>query len=84
MMKSIGNRDDRYFGAQSLHLRCGSVSHPPGFTMASYRPGAGFSSEPAANLRSDRILNRLDKDRLFSAHSSLPLNLVMTTFANSL
>lgn len=35
-MNSVGLRDDDNFGAQSLHLCCGLVSHPPRFTIAGY------------------------------------------------
>jgi hypothetical protein len=35
----VGLRNNKYFGAQSLHLRCISVSHPPGFTTARYQTG---------------------------------------------
>ena len=38
-MNNVCLRHSIYFGAQSLHLRCGPVSHSPGFTPARYRTG---------------------------------------------
>jgi hypothetical protein len=36
---NVGLRDNKYFVAESLHLRCGPVSPPPGFTTACYQTG---------------------------------------------
>ena len=46
-MKNVGRRGDEYFGVQSLHLRCRSVSHPLTSPQPVTRLGARFSSEVA-------------------------------------
>jgi len=68
-MNSIGIWDDRCFGAQSLHLRCGSVTRSRWLHSFGYPHYAAFTIEAAASLP-QAGLSPTGYSRLFSAHSS--------------
>ena len=57
IMKSLGLHDDVHFGAQQFHLRYALI-HPAPLSFAYFVApiSAGFSSVPAANLCTRRIL----------------------------
>jgi len=67
-MNSIGIWDDRCFGAQSLHLRCGSVTRSRWLHSFGYPHYAAFTIEAAASLP-QAGLSPTGYSRLFSAHS---------------
>jgi len=70
-MNSIGNWDDRNYGAQSLHLRCGSVTRSRWLHSFDYSDYAAFTIEVAASLP-QAGLSPAGQTKLFSAHSRLP------------